>query len=81
MRAPRQAPPITTGRTYQPWTKEENEQLRLGMAEGRTPTAIGTAFQRTARSIRRRAEILKLSWRKGEDGGRLTLAKSSGRSA
>ena len=63
MRAPRQAPPVTTGR---PWTKEEDEQLRLGMAEGQTPATIFAAFQRTTRAIRRRSEILKLSWLKAK---------------
>jgi hypothetical protein len=66
MRAPRQAPPVTTDRANRPWTKEEDEQLSLRMAEGQTPATIAAAFQRTTRAIRRRSEILKLSWRKAK---------------
>jgi hypothetical protein len=32
------------------------------MAAGKTARTIATHFERTTRAIRRRAEILKLSW-------------------
>jgi hypothetical protein len=45
------------------WTSEEDNRLRCCVAAGETVPTIATKFERTTRAIRRRAEILKLSWK------------------
>jgi hypothetical protein len=49
-------------RSREPWTPEEDNQLRASLAEGQTVRAIACHSKRTTRAIRRRAEILELSW-------------------
>jgi hypothetical protein len=49
-------------RSREPWTTEEDKQLRASMAEGQTVRTIARHSKRTTRAIRRRAEILELSW-------------------
>jgi serine/threonine-protein kinase RIO1 len=51
-------------RANKPWSLAEDERLRALMAEGKTARAIAAYFKRTTRAVRRRAERLKLSWRK-----------------
>jgi hypothetical protein len=58
--------PITTPRSNQPWARDEDERLRALMEAGKTARAISMDFRRTTRAIRRRAERLKLSWRKAK---------------
>ena len=53
-------------RSNEPWTLEEDNQLRARMADGETARAVATHFERTTRAVRRRAERLKLSWRKAK---------------
>jgi hypothetical protein len=50
-------------RSGEPWTVEEDNQLRASLAEGQTVRTIAGHSKRTTRAIRRRAEILELSWR------------------
>lgn len=50
-------------RSRRPWRPEEDRLLRIGMANGRAATTIAAQLKRTTRSVRRRAEVLKLSWR------------------
>ena len=45
---------------------DEDERLRALMEAGKTARAISADFRRTTRAIRRRAERLKLSWRKAK---------------
>jgi hypothetical protein len=61
-------------RPRRPWKSEEDDQLRLSMTSGRSAPEIAVALERTTRSVRRRAEILKLSW-KGKSTLRLGEAK------
>ncbi len=56
--------PELASRSNEAWTLEEDKQLRVQMADGKIAPAIATQFKRTTRAIRRRAEKLKLSWRK-----------------
>jgi hypothetical protein len=49
-------------RSREPWTAEEDNQLRASVAEGQTVRTIARHSRRTTRAIRRRAEILELSW-------------------
>jgi hypothetical protein len=49
-------------RSGEPWSMEEDNQLRAELAEGQTVRAIARQSKRTTRAIRRRAEILELSW-------------------
>jgi hypothetical protein len=53
-------------RSNEPWTSEEDNQLRILMAEGKTARTIAAHCNRSTRAIRRRTEILKLSWRKAK---------------
>jgi hypothetical protein len=66
MRNQRLELPDVKSRSNEPWTPEEDSELRIRMAEGNTARAIATHFSRTTRAIRRRAERLKLSWRKAK---------------
>jgi hypothetical protein len=66
LRTPRPEMPRMAARSNKPWTLEEDDQLRIRMADGRTARAIAIHFKRTTRAIRRRAERLKLSWRKAK---------------
>ena len=54
-------------RAKEPWTPEEENRLRILMAEGKTARAIASHVKRTTRAIRRRAEILGLSWREAKE--------------
>jgi hypothetical protein len=56
--------PEPASRSNEPRTLEEDNQLRVRMADGETARTIATHFKRTTRAVRRRAERLKLSWRK-----------------
>lgn len=49
-------------RSGEPWSIEEDNQLRASLAEGQTVRTIARHSKRTTRAIRRRAEILELSW-------------------
>jgi hypothetical protein len=51
-------------RSREPWTIEEDNQLRTSLAEGQTARTIAIRSKRTTRAIRRRAEVLELSWLK-----------------
>lgn len=51
-------------RSNDPWSIEEDKQLRRLMAEGNSARAIAARLKRTTRAVRRRAERLHLSWRK-----------------
>jgi hypothetical protein len=53
-------------RSKDPWTLEEDSQLRASLAEGQTVRMIVSQSKRTTRAIRRRAEILELSWLKAK---------------
>jgi hypothetical protein len=57
---------VRSSRSNEPWTPEEDNQLRIRIAEGETVRTIATHFGRTTRAIRRRAEKMKLSWRKAK---------------
>jgi hypothetical protein len=57
--------------TRRPWSSDEDDQLRSDMASGKSARTIAADLKRTTRSVRRRAEILKLSWK-----GKTTLAAS-----
>jgi hypothetical protein len=46
-----------------PWSSEDDDRLRLGMVSGKSAPAIAADLERTTRSVRRRTEILKLSWK------------------
>jgi hypothetical protein len=50
-------------RPRRPWSSEDDEQLRLSMTSGKSAPDIAVALERTTRSVRRRTEILKLSWK------------------
>lgn len=50
-------------RSNKPWTIEEQNQLLIGLASGKSATAIASELKRTTRAIRRRAEVLELSWK------------------
>ena len=52
-----------SSRSRKPWTLDEDDRLRISMAEGRTARTIANDSERSSRAIRRRAEILNLSWR------------------
>jgi hypothetical protein len=54
--------PQMASRSREPWTAEEDNELRAGLAEGQTVRTIARHSGRTTRAIRRRAEILGLSW-------------------
>ncbi len=62
MRNQRLELPDVKSRSNEPWTPQEDSELSIRMAD--TARAIATHFSRTTRAIRRRAERLKLSWRK-----------------
>jgi hypothetical protein len=51
-------------RSNEPWTSAEDERFRGFLEDGKTARIISMDLQRTTRAIRRRAERLKLSWRK-----------------
>jgi hypothetical protein len=53
-------------RSREPWTHEEDDQFRASWAEGQTVRSIASHSKRTTRAIRRRAEILELSWLKAK---------------
>jgi len=48
------------------WSIEEDKQLRILMAEGNSARTIAAHLKRTTRAVRRRAERLHFSWRKGK---------------
>jgi hypothetical protein len=52
-----------TMRPRRPWTPEEDDQLRISMANGKSALTIAADLERTTRSVRRRTEILRLSWK------------------
>ena len=54
--------PKVASRSRKPWTLEEDDQLQVSLAKGQTVRMIASRSKRTTRAIRRRAEILKLSW-------------------
>lgn len=58
-----------TSRSRKPWTLEEDVQLRASVAKGQTVRMIASRSKRTTRAIRRRAEILKLSWLSAKRNG------------
>jgi hypothetical protein len=60
---PRVTGPLSLSRSNRPWSKDEEELLAELMAEGRRVTEISKILLRTTRTIRRRSELLKLSWR------------------
>jgi hypothetical protein len=49
-------------RSREPRATEEDNQLRASVAEGQTVRPFARHSKRTTRAIRRRAEILELSW-------------------
>jgi hypothetical protein len=49
-------------RAGKPWLPEDDRQLRRSICEGRSAREIAVQAQRTTRAVRRRAELLKLSW-------------------
>jgi hypothetical protein len=55
-------PTPSAKRAGEPWSSEDDQQLRIAMLQGRTARGIAIQVQRTTRAVRRRAEILKLSW-------------------
>jgi hypothetical protein len=56
--------PHVAARSREPWAIEEDNELRTSLAEGQTARTIANRSKRTTRAIRRRAEILGLSWLK-----------------
>lgn len=52
-----------TTRSRRPWSFEDDDQLRISMANGKSAPAIAVDLKRTTRAVRRRTEILKLSWK------------------
>jgi hypothetical protein len=52
-----------TARPRRPWSSDDDDRLRLGMKSGKSAPAIAADLERTTRSVRRRTEILKLSWK------------------
>src|SRR4051812_38435227 len=48
-----------------PWTAEEQELLSAMILNGENAVSIAKRLNRTTRAVRRRVEVLKLSWKTG----------------
>jgi len=46
-----------------PWTEDEQDLLRAMILNGENAVSIARRLNRTTRAVRRRAEVLKLSWK------------------
>ena len=59
--------PHGSSRSRKLWTLDEDDRLRISMAEGKAARTIANDSKRSTRAIRRRAEVLKLSWRNAKE--------------
>jgi hypothetical protein len=56
---------ISYNKSNGPWTAQEQDLLRAMISNGENAASIARRLNRTTRAVRRRAEVLKLSWKAG----------------
>ena len=64
-----------TTRSREPWSPEEDHELGMLMANRKPAPMIADHLKRTTRSVRRRAEVLKLSWKGNSASGETGVFK------